>query len=205
MKFRLLAASSVLLILAIAAYAFAQASAPGGPPPPTQLAVVNLVSLFDGLLEKADADREMEAKKAELDKEGQKMGDELQKMTNDVNHPVFKTDSPEFLQLQRDVLKRANDLRSYQAYSNQFLLMEQTARTKALYKKINDAIASYAQANGIALVFVADDFNVDKAPDPQALTAMVSVRKILYVHPRYDITANIKQAMNTAYQLAPKK
>src|SRR5260221_13804458 len=103
MKIRIFAASGALFILALCALALAQATQPAGPPPPTQLAVINLVTLFDGLLEKTDADAEIDAKKIGYEKDAQKMQDEIQKMQNDITHPVFKTDSPEFLQLQLDL------------------------------------------------------------------------------------------------------
>jgi Skp family chaperone for outer membrane proteins len=77
--------------------------------------------------------------------------------------------------------------------------METLLRTKGLYKKINDAVAEYARVNGIGLVLIADNAEMEKIQTPEVLQALVSTRKVLYYDGSYDITAAVLTKMNTEF------
>jgi Skp family chaperone for outer membrane proteins len=91
------------------------------------------------------------------------------------------------------------ELQSFGSFAQKKLFIEQRLYTTTLYRKINDAIAKYAAANGIAIVFVADSANVERATTPEGLQAAINTRKILYADASFDITAKITQTMNTEY------
>ena len=198
-------ALAALLILGLAALSRGQAGgvAPAASnPPPTKLAVVNVVELFDTLLEKTAADTDIETMKRGFEKQNLDMQKVLEDKQNGLKS--FKAGTDEFRKAQEELLQKTMDLQSFGNYAQQRLFLELSIRTKDLYRKINEAVAKYAAANGIALVFVADSPNMDNARTQEQLQAMVTVRKILYFHPDFDITSKIKQMMNTEYELGKK-
>ena len=208
MKFETKTLVAAVLILAVTALSLGQAGAGGAAstappaavsPPPTKLAVVNIVTLFADLLEKKSADADIEKMKGDLEVDGRKRQAELSDMEKALNQLAAGT--ADYQKAQEDLLKKTMDLQTFNNYAQQRLFIELRVRTAALYRKINDAVAKYAAANGIALVFVADNPNMEKAATQEALMGMISTRKILYNHPDFDITSKIKQMMNTEFTL----
>jgi Skp family chaperone for outer membrane proteins len=196
---------AALLILGLTALSRGQAggAAPAASnPPPTKLAVVNVVELFDNLLEKTAADTDIDTMKRGFEKQSQ----DMQKVLEDKSKGLtsFKAGTEEYRRAQDELLQKTIDLQNFNGFAQQKLFLELRIRTADIYRKINEAVAKYAGANGIALVFVADNSSVDNARTQEQLQAMVTVRKILYFHPDFDITNKIKQMMNTEYELGKK-
>jgi Skp family chaperone for outer membrane proteins len=171
-------------------------------PPPTKLAVVNVVELFDNLLEKTAADTDIDTMKRGFEKQNL----DMQKVIEDKQKGLasYKAGTEEYRRAQEELLQKASELQTFGNYAQQRLLLELSIRTKDIYRKILDSVAKYSAANGIALVFVADNPNMDNARSQDELKSMVSLRKILYFHPDFDITSKIKQMMNTEYELGKK-
>ena len=120
---------------------------------------------------------------------------------------ILDTQKREIEKITKPILegqKKAQEMAKPMVEYQQKLFMELRLRTADLYRKINEAVEAYSQANGIALVFVADNPSVEGARTQEQLQAMVTVRKLLYAHPSFDITKAILTSMNTAYQLAPR-
>ena len=200
---------AALLILGLTALSRGQTApaagraAPAASPPPTKLAVVNVVDLFDQLLEKKAADLDIEKMKNNYDDQSRKMQAALEASRQGLQG-AFSPGSADYRQKQDELLQKAVDLQNFSGFAQQKLFLELRIRTADIYRKINEAIAKYAAANGIALVFVADKSSVDNAATQEQLQAMVTVRKILYFHPDFDITGKIVLMMNTEYQLGQK-
>ena len=210
MKLAYKSALAALLICGLVGLSRGQAAARGAAgapaaanPPPTKLAVVNIVELFDGLTEKRDADNDIDKMKTGYEDQNRKMKAAIDAAQQALSSS-YKPGTAEFRQAQDDLLKKAMDLQSFNSFAQQKLFLELRVRTADIYRKINEAVAKYAAANGIALVFVADNSNVDNASTQEQLQAMVTVRKILYFHPDFEITSKIKQMMNTEYELGKK-
>jgi len=178
------------------------ASAAPSNPPPTKLAVVNIVELFDKLDEKAGADADIDGMKKDYEAAARKKQAQIDVATESLDK-TYKRGTAEFRKAQDELLRMSVELQVEQTVNQQKLFMELRLRTADLYRKINDDVEAYSQTNGIALVFVADNPSVEGARTQEQLQAMVTVRKILYSHPSFDITKAILTKMNTDYQLAP--
>jgi Skp family chaperone for outer membrane proteins len=197
-------ATSALLVAAMLAMGQTTPTAPGpgAAPPPTKLAVVNLVKLFDTLDEQSDAQRDIENIKNNFSMEIDKRKGELDRLERDLQDPnLFNKESAEFRKMQDDLLEKSMNLQAYTQASQQKLFLELRLKTAYIYRKMNDTIAQYCQANGIALVFVSDDLNLNDVKTQQELQARVSLRKLVYFHPAFDITRAIQERMNTDYKL----
>jgi Skp family chaperone for outer membrane proteins len=198
--------ATALIVTLAGAMFLGQSAPPPAGPAPTKLAVVNIIQLFDSLDERADGEAAIRALKDSYTNEVNKRQDQLKELNAQLSgSPMFKPGSDEYRKLQDDVLQKSYDLKAYTQMSQDKLFMEQRMRTAALYRKMNDAIAAYSQANGIALVFAADDLDLASANSQQELQAMVTVRKLLYFHPGFNITKYIIEKMNTEYKLGGRK
>jgi Skp family chaperone for outer membrane proteins len=206
MNLRSTSVLAAIIILGLAAMTFGQAG--GGPasttpaaapsaPPPTKLAVVNIVTLFADLDEKKAADADIEKMKGDLETQGAKLKKDIDDLDKQLQ--LLSPGKEDYEGIQDSLLKKTMEYQSFGNFAQQKLFIELRIRTAGLYRKINDAVAKYAAANGIALVFVVDNANVEKATSQEVLMNMINSRKILYAHPDFDITSKIRQAMNIEF------
>jgi Skp family chaperone for outer membrane proteins len=165
--------------------------------------VVSIVNLFDALDEKADAETRVDQMKKTYENESRTMQQEVERLTKEVDNPVvFAKNSPEHKKLQEELLEKATRLKVHDEIAQAKLMMELRMIPLDIYRKMSDAIRDYSASNGIALVFVADDTNaLSSARNPQELMAMITMRKVVYAHPTFDITKSIIDRMNTQYKL----
>jgi len=201
--------TAVALLVALTAvfslrYASAQATVPTpAAPPPTRIATINIVNVFNSLNQKKDGDSEIEIMATDLQKRRAALEDEVKKLQEEIKS--YNKDSAIFKETQEKLLLKAMEVSTFQQFMEQKLTLEQRTRTIVIYRAINDAIKNYAVANGIAIVFVADDPDLSDARTPSELLSRITVRKVIYSHPDLDITAQIIDRMNTDYKLhAPK-
>ncbi len=182
-----------------------QAAPAAASPPPSHLAVVNIVQLFNDLNEKIAADSDIDKMRRDFEAQSDTKRKEVADLQDKVDHPQFKTDSAEYKAQQNDLVLKTRQYQAFGQYAQDMLFLELRLRTASIYSKMNKAVADYAQANGIALVFVADDLSVDAAKSQEQLQAMVTLRKLIYFHPSFDITTAIRNKMNTDYAAGPSK
>jgi Skp family chaperone for outer membrane proteins len=171
--------------------------------PPTKLAVVNIVDLFEHLKEKTAADDAIDAMKKNFEKESRAKQAELDLAADNLDK-TYKRGTEAYRKAQEDLLRRAAQKKAEDQVNQELLFNELRVRTADLYRKICDAVTDYAQANGIALVFVADNPNLEGVRSQEQLQAMVTVRKVLYADSNYDITKAILTKMNTEYELGSR-
>jgi len=135
----------------------------------------------------------------------QKREQELEKIAGQLrDDTLFKTDSPEYRNLQDKALQMKSEYDANANMAQQKLLIEQRLKTIQIYRRMNDAIKQYAESKGIGLVLVADDINFDAAQTIEGVTQRIANRKVIYAHPDYDITQQIIEKMNADYKLGNK-
>ena len=117
----------------------------------------------------------------------------------------LKPDSDMYKETMEKALKKGFEVQNFSDYMRERLTMEQRVRTAGLYRRINEAIKTYAQANGIQLVLAADKDDMNNVTTPQELQSRITVRKVLYAADALDITRDIVQAMNAAAKLGGGK
>lgn len=165
-------------------------------PPPTKLAVVNIVKVFSSLDEKSKGDKELEdlAKQLNDDKNAK------QKAAEDARTYLesLKPDGHAYVDAQDDLLHKAVELESYSRYMEKKLQIEQRLKTIRIYKHINDAIATMCVKRGIALVLVTDELSLGNAQSQAELLSQVSLRKVMYADPSLDITKDVITQLNSA-------
>jgi Skp family chaperone for outer membrane proteins len=171
--------------------------------PPTKLAVVNIFELFENLKEKTAADDAIDTMKKNFEQESRKRDSELDLAAKNLE-TTYKRGTDAYRKAQEDLLRRGMQKKADDQVNQELLFNELRVRTADLYRKINEAVADYARANGIALVFVSDNPNLEGVRTQEQLQAMVTVRKVLYADTSFDITKPILAKMNTEYELGSR-
>jgi Skp family chaperone for outer membrane proteins len=171
--------------------------APAGPAP-TRLAAINIIKTFNALHEKEASDKEIETMGKQINDERKKK----EKIVESLREGLKMVDakSNDYKRQQDEILQAAIDLQVFMSVSEQRVLIATRLKTEALYKKMMDAIERHCKANGIAMVFVIDDADLSTARSNDEMKARITMRKLVYAHPSYDITHAITTSMNTEYK-----
>ncbi len=170
------------------------------------IAVVDIATLVDKLAEKTVLTNELDKMRQDLDSAYSKRRDDLDGLQKEIEKPtVFGVGTPEYQKEQDELLMKAMEYKAYPGYEQAKLDSEMRVRTADLYKKVNTAVAAYAKANGIVLVFVADAVDFDGASAPDQLSQLILTRKLLYYDKSYDITDAVIRKMNDEYALTQNK
>jgi Skp family chaperone for outer membrane proteins len=197
--------SLALLLFAGSLAGRAAAQAPA--PTPSRLAVINIQKAFQNLHQKQDGDAAIAKFIANFNTQKHNMETDMQKRLDDLNSNtgLFKKDSPEYNEQVNDLKKQRIAYKVFLATSQEDLESMELLKTTEVYRALNQAIQKYAEAHGIAIVFVQDDTDFTSAKTVEGLQAGIANRKIMYAHPDYDITDKVVEAMNAEYQPAPAK
>ncbi|MCL2646415.1 MAG: OmpH family outer membrane protein [Phycisphaerales bacterium] len=175
-----------------------------GEKPPTQLAVVDIVKVFESLDEQKDGAEEVRKLDRDLKAEQTRREDSLKRQSDalrDSATSMFKPGTPEYKQAQDKLLEDSMSYRAFVAVSDTRKMMIKRLKTVELYRKINAAIEKYAKSNGIAIVFCIDELDFEGMPDVKTVQdAILTQRKIMYAHPSFDITQKLTTTMNAEYK-----
>lgn len=170
-------------------------------PPPTKIATINIVKMFNSLDEKKAGDKDIEVMARNLENGRKAIETDIETLKKEMG--AYNEGTEAYRDTQERLFKRAMDLESHMRLMEQKLLMEQRLRTMALYRKMNKAIEDYSRANGIIIVFMADEVDFSNARTPQDVIGKITLRKIVYAHDTLDITAGVVNRMNEAWKQAP--
>ena len=197
---------SSLIVVMFAAALLATGLRPSGTradaPPPTRLAVVNIMKVFSALDERRDSENEI----VKLSEDMTKQKEALEKLVDEDQKTLkaLSVESKGYEETGQKLLKDTMDLKALLGMMEQRMMMEQRLRTMKLYRHINDTIAEYSKANGIALVLVIEDPDLSTARDMEQLLSRVATRKVLYADSSLDITKALITQMNSTYASTPK-
>ena len=170
---------------------------------PTQLAVVDIIKVFELLDEKIAGDNEIKKMNSDFETRRRSMEESLKRQAEALrpNTATFKPGSPEYKQAQDKLLEDSMAYQSFTTVHQAKLAMLTRLKTVELYRKINSSIEKYARTNGIAIVFCIDEIDLDSKQDLNAITAAITMqRKIMYAHQDFNITQKLITAMNTEYK-----
>lgn len=192
-------AAAITLSLAWVPFAAGQA-APAASPPPTKLATINIGMVFEKLDEKNQFADEVDKLTKKLDDDIAARKDALNKQTNDLGN-LLKPGTKDYNDAQEELVKGSVELQVKQQMRDRTVDIETRVRYAKLYKDVNDAIAAYAKANGIALVFGTDNPDLSASRSTEELFSRVASRKIMYADPSFDITQAVIDKMNADNRL----
>jgi Skp family chaperone for outer membrane proteins len=111
-------------------------------------------------------------------------------------------ESSQVKELYAEYLRLKNQAELEERIAMQLYNMDVKDSTVATYRKINEAAAKVAQANGWDIVLLdTREIAIDdpRDPDPRSLPNRISRRGILFASPRVDITGDVIIYMNNEF------
>ncbi len=170
------------------------------------LASVQIESLFDGLVQRAEAKAEIEALKDELTAEREARQAEITKMEEEFRGAADPERQEELIDtITLEKLK----LQFWFQEAEAELEVEKALRLQHLYLKINEALGELASAQGYDLVILDDsaqepEFDRDsRVPGQLQILQQIASRKVLYRNPAIDITNDLITRMNNEFRATP--
>lgn len=206
---RALLALSLIIAVCCAAYLAdpppsAAAQGQGQPQDrPIRVRVANTLKIFNELQETKDVETRLIADRQALAAEEKPMKEKVDKLEAEKGN--FRPDSPQYEQWQQQYLRAANEHKLWAQIQMGELDWRRKRQTRAIYRKIYDAVQQYAEKNGIDLVLsdhqpTLGDKEMAAVPYEQMANLMNS-RRVLYTSKAADISDAIIALMDTQYKM----
>ena len=170
---------------------------------PIRVRVANTLKIFNELQETKDVEARLIADRQALAAEEKPMKEKVDKLEAEKGN--FRPDSPQFEQWQAQHLRASNEHRLWAQIQMGELDWRRKRQTRAIYRKIYDAVQLYAEKNGIDLVLsdhqpTLGDKEMAAVPYDQMANLMNS-RRVLYTSKAADISDEIIALMDTQYKM----
>lgn len=164
---------------------------------PTAAAVVEVQRVIDNLKEKTDIEAQMQTHNDAVQREKQQREQAIKQMQDELNLLTPGTEN------HRKKLESAEqaviNLNAWLQFENQKLVRERGNQIEALYKKMLKAVGDVSKTNGYQLVLFSEGPAEFRAENPQQLSTLIQIRKVLYFDESLDITDSVIQKMNNDY------
>ncbi len=170
------------------------------------LAAVQIESLFNGLVQRAEAKAEIEALNDEITAEKNARQDKITKMEEEFRGAADPERQEELVDAM--TLEKLKLQFLYQEAAAE-LEVEKALRLQHLYLKISEAIGELASAQGYDLVILDDsaqepEFDrASRIPGQVQILQQIASRKVLYRNPAIDITNDLITRMNNEFRATP--
>jgi Skp family chaperone for outer membrane proteins len=195
----------LLLVLAMGAIIVGQAIGQrSNVAAPTAVATVNLRQVLDGLEQRSVAEAEVQEMKDRILAEDEQKKAEMQDLTTQYKN-IPETDEAARNAMREEIARKALDNDAWRRFSLEQVDIETSLRLRDLDRAIHSAIAELCEVEGYDVVLMDDsqeeltiDHDSRLTREVQVLQQMTS-RRMVYVNPTVDITAELIERMNNAY------
>jgi Skp family chaperone for outer membrane proteins len=171
---------------------------------PTSVATVNLRQVLDGLEQRSVAEAEVKEMKDRILAQDEEKKQELQELRMQLDN-VPESDDAAREALREGIARKALDYDAWSRFSLEQVDIETSLRLRDLDRAIKSAIAELSEVEGYDIVLMDDsqeELTVSRdsrlSREVQVLQQMTS-RRMMYVNPAVDITAELIERMNNAY------
>jgi Skp family chaperone for outer membrane proteins len=170
-----------------------------------KVATVKPAQVFQKMAETQDLKAKMEGEAAPLNAVGKEKQAKLERLKQERSQ--LRPDSAGYAEKTRELRAAQSEAKAWQETTTADLDATEKARTLALFKKIETAVAEVAKAKGIDLV-VAN--MVDELPpnvediSKQQFTTILSQKNVWYTTEGTDITNDVIAKLDADYKSAPK-
>jgi outer membrane protein len=185
-------AAALASTLALAGVAHAQTAAKA-----TAIAVVDVSKVFNDLSERSAIEADINSLRERIQKEDTQRKQELDALQADLR--ILSPNEEAFKQTVAKAEIKSLEYQAWKQYQQRKIDNETTNRIQDLYNKVLDAIERLAKKDGYDLVLFKDQTESLRGQNPQQITAMIQIRKVLYSKTELDITDQIKQLCNNEY------
>lgn len=188
---------AIALCAALVLGAFVNLQGQNGAAKPIRIAVIDVQKVFSSLEERTSVEAEINQTTEKAQKEGQQKQTELQGIGADLK--LLNENSAEYKRKRELFDQKVIELNVWKQYSERKIESDKAIKIEGLYIKIIDAVAAEAEKTGYDLVLYKEDPTSLRAQNTQQLTAMISLKKVLYSAKSLDITDMVAQKMNNTW------
>lgn len=145
-----------------------------------------------------------EAMRAEVDAAEKQLSAERDAMQNLAkNLEQYKRGTPEFKQIEEELIKRQNDLQLKVNLQKKTFLEQEAKIYYTIYQEVNDHVRYFADTNGISLVLRFNGDPIDRN-DPQEVLKELN-KSVIYYNRAIDITPIILEKLSQAAPSRPQQ
>lgn len=165
-------------------------------PPAAVVAVIDLEKALNGLEERVALEADFNTEVGKL----QKKIDDLEKKIKDKDSNVnILPVGPERKAATEDLRRLVYEYEFEKNYSMRVLDERKGDLIRDIYQKIDQAAETLAKKNGYTMVLASDEKAEVKSGRYDDVRRMISLKRMLYVDPRHDITDEMVTLMNNEY------
>ena len=200
-----LLAVALLAVILIGPERSAPATATSIQASPTSIATVDLKRLWAQLDEQEALDQELQTLEQDLLEKLQLRKDAV--ATLQADRDTLEPGSPRFLERSRELLLAKMDAQAFAEYSMSTLDLQLALNLQNMYWKTNDAAKQLA-IDRFQMILYRDVLTAFRSHEASRLTPSAQVRQqiasrtMLHAEPSIDLTDELIQRMNNAYQYA---
>ena len=172
---------------------------------PTSIATVDLTKLWAQLDEQKALDQELQRLDRDLLEKLQRRVDTAAALQAGLD--ALEPTSPRFLERSRELLLAKNDVQAFEQYRFNTLDLQSALNLQKMYWKTNDAVQQVAIGR-FQLILYRDVLTTFRFQESSRLSRTAQVqqqigsRSMLHAEPSLDLTDELIQHMNNAYQYA---
>lgn len=204
-SFRSIRIPTGFLIGALVAVVVLQAFGQAGRMRAPLVATVDLPAVLEQLNERADAEAKLRTIADEIRQEQETREGEIRDIKNRFENAV---DDDERAALEEEAALKALQYQAWLRFATDKLDVERSLLLENLYRTIQAAVTDMAQASGIDVVVLDDSLN-ELGVNPELrvsreaqIRQQIIGRRVLYSNPQMNLTEDLVERMNNAYNAA---
>jgi Skp family chaperone for outer membrane proteins len=169
-----------------------------------KVGVIDLLKASEKYVKTADLEDEFDALRQQFKEERQRRQEEIERMVRALEEQ-FKPDTPDYETREKELLVKKAEFDLYSEREETALQSRFSRSLKAIFDDIRRMAGVVAEERGLDLVLVADQRPTEEIVNPTAMRQYIAMQRVIYHHPRLDITDEVINRLNVGYKtLAPQ-
>lgn len=190
---------AIIAVALMAAFALNfDAAAQNATRPASSVAVIDINQVLQNLNEARAIQAKLQSQADALQKEAEDREKKIRKIQSELE--ILMPGADTYATKQAELEEEALSFRIWREYQQNRMERNNVAQLASLYRKIVEEVGALAQAQGYDIVLFKDSINIPGNANQQQLTTIIQMRKLLYSNPNADVTTQVVQRMNNAWE-----
>ena len=190
----LLAGLAAGLILSTALYV---AAAPGNPPAPARVGIVDFAKLLQNYARMKDSEKMMADTQNRIRDEAKARIADIEKLKTTL---TMRTPGSEaYAATEKDITSKSTEFEMWKQAKAREVLERERGVIRDIYTDVEKASAEYARANGYSLILKEDKIDLS-SPSVRDLDFRVTLKNVLFASEEMDLTDAVTALVNQRYE-----
>ncbi len=165
---------------------------------PHQVGLIDMAQVFKDY-EKFKALREsLQAEIEQSEAQAKSKVEQMQQLQQQATSGQLKQDSPEYQQIEKQLLTMKGELESFRQVQQRDFLRKESEIYKQVYMEVQDAVNKYAHYSKLTLIMRFNRNKVEEAANPQEVIQSMN-RQVVFHRAEDDITDSVLGYLNREY------